>query len=140
METHPAVLEIPAGQVVLEAQEGQSPLVVLGDPSDQYDPCGLGFQGLQVGPSRLATLCHLWFQGLPSLLWTRALQAFQEHPPCLELLSLLLLPEAHGDPKNLEVLGCHFLLCLPLVLGLLDGQGLLGIQVIQCYPVDPLVL
>lgn len=61
----PEVLEILAGQVALEAQEGHFPLVVLGDPSGQYDPCGLGFQGLQAGPSRLVILCHLWSQGLP---------------------------------------------------------------------------
>ena len=55
----PAVLEILAGQVALGAQEGHSPLVVLGDPLGQYDPCGLGFQGLQAGPSHLVVLCHL---------------------------------------------------------------------------------
>lgn len=59
METHPEVLEILAGQVALGAQEGHSPLVVLGDPLGQCDPCGLGFQGLQAGPSHLAVLCHL---------------------------------------------------------------------------------
>lgn len=140
METRPAVLEILAGRVALGVQEGHSLLVVLGDPSGQYDPCGLGFQGLQAGPFLLVILCHLWFQGLPSRLWFLALQASQEHPLCLERLSLLLLPEAHGDPENLEVLGCHFLLCFPSGLGLLDGRGLLGLQVIRCYPVGPLVL
>lgn len=61
----PAVLEILAGRVALGVQEGHSLLVVLGDPSGQYDPCGLGFQGLQAGPFLLVILCHLWFQGLP---------------------------------------------------------------------------
>lgn len=61
----PVVLEILAGQVALGVQEGHYLLVVLGDPSGQYDPCGLGSQGLQAGPSLLVILCHLWFQGLP---------------------------------------------------------------------------
>lgn len=61
----PAVLEILAGRGALGVQEGHSLLVVLGDPSGQYDPCGLGFQGLQAGPSLLVILCHLWFQDPP---------------------------------------------------------------------------
>lgn len=59
METRLEVLGILAGQVALEAREGHSPLVVLGDPLGQYDLCDLGFQGLQAGPSRLVVLCHL---------------------------------------------------------------------------------
>ena len=51
--------------MALGVQEGHSLLVVLGDPSGQYDPCGLGFQGLQAGPSLLVILCLLWFQDPP---------------------------------------------------------------------------
>ena len=61
----PAVLKILAGQEALGVQEGHFLLVVLGDPSGQYDPCGLGFQGLQAGPSLLVILCLLWFQDPP---------------------------------------------------------------------------